>query len=196
MHHPCADRRCNACRADTSPVTRAASTTMRPSRSVRSRSTSRGGTRSRRMLQGSLRNTPRSCGDGRLTQGCWHCDLEHRVSPDWPTRRRLAGHLPRRLERGRLSPRAPIRLLPLGVPHVILIGEYEDFVPRSLTEAYARAATRAGDRVQVRVIPGVGHFEIASPRASQWPQVESTIRSLLEGNLPPEGTTRTDQPPH
>jgi acetyl esterase/lipase len=91
---------------------------------------------------------------------------------------------------------SPIRLLPLGVPQVILIGEYEDFVPRSLTEAYARAATRAGDRVQLRIIPGVGHFEIASPRASPWPQVESTIRSLLEGNLPPGGTTSTDLPPH
>jgi hypothetical protein len=37
-----------------------------------------------------------------------------------------------------------------------------------------------GDVVQLEVIPGVGHFEIASSRASTWPRVRSSIRALLE----------------
>lgn len=77
------------------------------------------------------------------------------------------------------------KLIPLGVPQVLLMGEHEDFVPRSLAEAYARAATEAGDQVRVIVIPAVGHFEIASPSASTWPRVLTVIQSLLEGQLPP-----------
>ncbi len=79
---------------------------------------------------------------------------------------------------------SPIRLLPLGIPQVLVIGEFEEFMPRPLVEAYARAAAQAGDPVRVIVVPGVGHFEIASPRASSWPRVRSAIRSLLEGELP------------
>ncbi|HJR62744.1 MAG TPA: alpha/beta hydrolase [Gemmatimonadaceae bacterium] len=78
-----------------------------------------------------------------------------------------------------------IKLLPLGIPQVLIMGEHEDFVPRPLAEAYVRAAAQAGDSVRMIVIPGAGHFEIASPRASTWPQVESAIRSLLDGTLPP-----------
>jgi acetyl esterase/lipase len=68
---------------------------------------------------------------------------------------------------------------------VVIIGEHEDFVPRPTAEAYARAAIAAGDSVRLIVIPGVGHFEIASPRASTWPQVRAAIMAVLEGRLPP-----------
>lgn len=81
---------------------------------------------------------------------------------------------------------SPITLLPLGIPQVLILGTHEDFVPLPLAEAYAQAAAGAGDPVRLLVIPGVGHFETASPRATTWPLVESTIRSLLDGALPPE----------
>ena len=80
---------------------------------------------------------------------------------------------------------SPIKLLPSGIPQVVVIGEHEDFVPRPVAEAYAKAATRAGDSMRLIIIPRVGHFEIASPRASPWLRVESAIRSLLDGKLPP-----------
>jgi acetyl esterase/lipase len=83
---------------------------------------------------------------------------------------------------------SPMRLLPLEVPQVLLMGEHEDFVPRPLAEAYARAAAEAGDRVRLIVIPHVGHFEIASPRATTWPRVESVIQSLLDGRLPADSS--------
>lgn len=79
---------------------------------------------------------------------------------------------------------SPKKLLPLGIPQVLVIGEYEEFVPRPLAEAYTREAVQAGDRVRLIVIPRAGHFEIASPRSSTWPHVESAIRSLLAGQLP------------
>ena len=34
------------------------------------------------------------------------------------------------------------------------------------------------------LIPGAGHFEIASPLSFTWPQVKAAIRSLLDGKLP------------
>jgi acetyl esterase/lipase len=92
----------------------------------------------------------------------------------------------------RYTQTSAIKLLPLGIPQVLVIGEHEDFVPRPLAEVYAQAAEQAGDPVRLIVIPRVGHFEIASPRASPWPQVESAIRALLDGKLPPEGGTTTE----
>jgi acetyl esterase/lipase len=84
----------------------------------------------------------------------------------------------------RYAQASAMKLLPLGIPQVLVIGEYEEFVPRPLAEAYAQAAARAGDPVRLIVIPHVGHFEIASPRASTWPQIEAAIRSLFAGQLP------------
>lgn len=80
---------------------------------------------------------------------------------------------------------SPMKLLPLGVRQVVVLGEYEEFVPRHLAEDYLQAARRAGDQTQLIQIPGVGHFEIASPKASSWPSVNAAIHSLLNGQLPP-----------
>lgn len=84
----------------------------------------------------------------------------------------------------RYAQASAMRLLPLGIPQVLLIGEHEEFVPRPLAEAYVRAAREAGDPAQLIVIPNVGHFEVASPRAVSWRQVSTVIYSLLEGKLP------------
>lgn len=85
----------------------------------------------------------------------------------------------------RYAQASAIKLLPLGVPQVLVLGEHEDYVPLRDAEAYVQAAKRAGDRIRLILIPSVGHFEIASPRASPWSQVELAIRSLLDGRLPP-----------
>lgn len=79
---------------------------------------------------------------------------------------------------------SPIKLLPLGVPQVVILGEHEDFVPLSVATTYVQAAERNGDRARLIVIPGAGHFEIASPRAATWARVESVIRALLDGRFP------------
>lgn len=77
-----------------------------------------------------------------------------------------------------------MQLLPIGVPQVLVWDEHEDFVPLPLAQKYERAATRAGDRVRLIVIPAVGHFELGSPLTSAWPPIKSAIRGLLEGRLP------------
>jgi acetyl esterase/lipase len=77
-----------------------------------------------------------------------------------------------------------IKLLPLAIPQVFVVGSHEEFVPLPLVDAYVAGASAAGDHVQRILIPGAGHFEIASPRAFTWPQVKSAIVALLDGELP------------
>lgn len=84
----------------------------------------------------------------------------------------------------RYAQASAIRMLPLGVPQVIVVGSYEEFVPLPLVRTYESAARRAGDSVRVVLIEGAGHFEIASPRAFTWPRVRAAIRALLDGKLP------------
>jgi pimeloyl-ACP methyl ester carboxylesterase len=72
-----------------------------------------------------------------------------------------------------------IRLLPFGVPQVLVEGTHEEFVPLPLMKAYADLAKRAGDSVKLIVIPGAGHFEIASPRSAAWATVESAIQAAV-----------------
>jgi pimeloyl-ACP methyl ester carboxylesterase len=84
----------------------------------------------------------------------------------------------------RYAQASAIKLLPLGIPQVLVLGSHEDFVPLALVDAYVRAATQAGDQVHRMLIPGAGHFEIASPLSLTWPQIKPAIRSLLDGKLP------------
>jgi len=77
-----------------------------------------------------------------------------------------------------------IKLLPLAIPQVLVLGSHEEYVPVSLVDAYVQAATQAGDQVRRILIPGAGHFEIASPLSFAWPQVRAAIGSLLDGKLP------------
>ncbi len=83
----------------------------------------------------------------------------------------------------RYAEASPAKLLPLGIAQVIVIGQYEELDPRPLAEAYVQAATRAGDKARLLVVPGAGHFELASPLATGWPQVEAAIHALLDGKL-------------
>ena len=88
----------------------------------------------------------------------------------------------------RYASASPIRLLPLGMPQALIIGEHEDFVPRPLMEAYVAAARRAGDPVRLIVLPGIDHFQIASPLTAAWTPVAAAIRALLDGALPSDAT--------
>lgn len=88
----------------------------------------------------------------------------------------------------RYAQASPIRLLPLGVPVVLIRGEHEEYVPHPLLERYVQAARRAGDHARLIVIPGVGHFELASPASSTWPTVVGAIQALLgSGSRQPPG---------
>jgi pimeloyl-ACP methyl ester carboxylesterase len=72
-----------------------------------------------------------------------------------------------------------IKMLPLGAAQTLVWGQRDDIAPVSLGETYTEAAKRLGENVRLVIIPGAGHFEIASPISAAWPAVEAEILSLL-----------------
>ncbi len=82
----------------------------------------------------------------------------------------------------RYAQASAINLLPLGIPQLLIWGEYEDFIPLPLAQKYVKAATQAGDAVKVIVVPEVGHFDLASPFTASWPVLQSSIKAMLYGD--------------
>lgn len=72
------------------------------------------------------------------------------------------------------------RLLPLGLPLVLVWGQLDDMTPLHFGEAMLAAARQAGDDAQLVVIDKAGHFEIAAPGAPAWALVHGAVRSLLD----------------
>lgn len=61
----------------------------------------------------------------------------------------------------------PVRLLPTGAALLCVHGAGDDVVPVQQSERYARAATAAGDAVEVRVLPG-DHMVLIDPASDAW----------------------------
>ena len=80
----------------------------------------------------------------------------------------------------RYAQASAIKMLPIGVPQVLIWGDRDDILPLSNGLAYEKAAREAGDPVLMVVFPGLGHFETVSPFSPCWPVVLSAIESLSE----------------
>jgi acetyl esterase/lipase len=61
----------------------------------------------------------------------------------------------------------PMRLLPTGAAVLCVHGAADDVVPVEQSERYAAAATAAGDRVELRVLPG-DHMTLIDPASQAW----------------------------
>ena len=72
----------------------------------------------------------------------------------------------------------PSRLLPLGIPVLVVTGADDDVVPVSQSRNFAAAAREAGDDVRLEVLPGEGHFDQLDPRSGSWRSVRSWLDAL------------------
>jgi dipeptidyl aminopeptidase/acylaminoacyl peptidase len=89
----------------------------------------------------------------------------------------------------RYAASSPIRLLPLGVPQLLVHGDQDDRVPIELSQRYAQAAQRAGDAdVILETFAGVEHFEPIDPRGRTWPVVVDALTRWL-GPARPQSLT-------
>jgi len=70
-------------------------------------------------------------------------------------------------------------MLPLGKSQVLIWGEEDTNTPLWLAQQHVEAARNAGDPIQLLILPGLGHFEIADPNSSAWPSLRKSIESLL-----------------
>ena len=74
---------------------------------------------------------------------------------------------------------SPRELVPLGVDQLVLHGDRDETVAIEIAHAYADAARAAGDPCELRVLPGVGHFEHIDASSEAW----RTARDWLAGRL-------------
>ncbi len=80
---------------------------------------------------------------------------------------------------------SPIELVPLAVRVRLLHGTEDSIVPIEISNAYQKAASRAGDDARLVVLPGADHFAPVDPRSEHWPTVERTVQGLLQRGSAP-----------
>lgn len=73
---------------------------------------------------------------------------------------------------------SPSSFLPLGVPQVMLAGEFDRIMPRERLERWAHSARLAGDSVEVIVVPKAAHHEVMSPASVTWPAIRDAMLRL------------------
>ena len=76
---------------------------------------------------------------------------------------------------------SPRELVPLGVgvDQLVLHGDRDETVAIEIAHAYADAARAAGDPCELRILPGVGHFEHIDASSEAW----RIARDWLAGRL-------------
>jgi acetyl esterase/lipase len=80
---------------------------------------------------------------------------------------------------GRWDAADPARLLPTGIPTVLLHGQHDDAVPVGCANSYVQAAQAAGDPCRMKFLAGVGHFEFLDPSSVAWPHVMAAVDGLV-----------------
>jgi len=75
---------------------------------------------------------------------------------------------------------SPVKMVPLGVPQKLIIGEFDFPMLISDLESYADSAQRAGDDAVLEVIDNASHHEVVAPGSAAWTKVRSAVLSLLE----------------
>lgn len=72
-----------------------------------------------------------------------------------------------------------MEMLPLGVPQILITGEYDVVVPAELGDAYTQAALRAGDEVRHIIVAHAAHHEYGAPGSVTWPTILESAKALL-----------------
>lgn len=75
---------------------------------------------------------------------------------------------------------SPIEMLPLGVKQTLIVGAHDTIVRPQHNRAFATAAQKSGDDVQLIVLDNAAHFEVIAPNSSAWPTVQNAVSSLLD----------------
>jgi acetyl esterase/lipase len=79
---------------------------------------------------------------------------------------------------------SPAALLPLGVRQIVIHGVEDDTVAPAIGEAYAAAASAAGDSVVFMLTPG-DHVDEVAPGQPAWSEAADTIVALARGGWTP-----------
>jgi acetyl esterase/lipase len=72
----------------------------------------------------------------------------------------------------------PARLLPLGVPCVIVHGQEDRQVPVTVSRSYVARARAAGDRIHLVEVPDMDHFAVIDPGSPAWSTVHTALSAF------------------
>jgi acetyl esterase/lipase len=73
----------------------------------------------------------------------------------------------------------PGELLPLSVRQILVQGTDDNQIPPQLPGRWAENARRQGDTVDVKIVPGAGHFDIVDPESPAWSVSRDAMLSVL-----------------
>jgi len=73
----------------------------------------------------------------------------------------------------------PARLLPTGVPTVLVHGTLDEAVPLEVSRSYAAAAAAAGQQVTLHELAGTDHMALVDPTSPAWPSVVAAVDEAL-----------------
>lgn len=73
----------------------------------------------------------------------------------------------------------PARMLPIGVPQTLMIGDQDSQWRLKMTEHYAKQATAAGDTTRVIIVPGANHMDVVDPRSGFAERIAREAREIL-----------------
>lgn len=79
---------------------------------------------------------------------------------------------------------SPPRLLPLGIPTLLVHGTADDSVPPELSAALHRRARDAGDAADLMLLDDVGHFEPIAPGSDACHRWMAWVDAVLAGDHP------------
>ena len=78
----------------------------------------------------------------------------------------------------RFADTSPDRLLPTGIPSVLLHGVYDPAAFPAVALEYGLAARKAGDKADVQIAPVAGHYEVIAPGTAAFAQLLAAIERL------------------
>ena len=75
---------------------------------------------------------------------------------------------------------SPLQALPLEKPLVFLQGDDDSIVPLAGVQSYVGQAKKAGDRAELLLLPGAGHFDVAVPTRQNTVGLAQVLERLLK----------------
>jgi acetyl esterase/lipase len=76
---------------------------------------------------------------------------------------------------------SPARLLPIGMPYVLISGDLDEIVPKEFDTRFAQKARTAHESPREIMIAGAGHFELIDPQSAAWQLIVAEIEALANG---------------
>ncbi len=73
----------------------------------------------------------------------------------------------------------PMRLLPFGIPQLLIVGSKDGPWRITITKTFAEAATQKGDPVRLLIPDGANHFDMVHARGPAYPLIATGAKSML-----------------